>query len=233
MRAGPGRRTGFRPHRLEAQDTALSRRRRGFDSPWGRQLAGIHPPDCVKRSGWDHRIPGIAGILGPRRTVGRPRAASPRSREARDAGKRAGPGRGLRVVRFNLRDGIIFDFRSVSRIRLEFGFCEEFAKLLVRGRIQAFPDAFGGTKHSIRPVPFPVSGGPGRPPALRCRDRVPALGFRRCAGRLVSTPSHNRGTVAPVGLVLADGYPLQAGAHVNGGQSPWRGHGRACPLRCE
>ena len=27
----------FRPHRLEAQDTALSRRRRGFESPWGRQ----------------------------------------------------------------------------------------------------------------------------------------------------------------------------------------------------
>ncbi len=26
-----------RPHRLEAQDTALSRRRQGFESPWGRQ----------------------------------------------------------------------------------------------------------------------------------------------------------------------------------------------------
>ncbi len=26
-----------RPHRLEAQDTALSRRRRGFESRWGRQ----------------------------------------------------------------------------------------------------------------------------------------------------------------------------------------------------
>ena len=24
------------PHRLGAQDTALSRRRRGFESPWGR-----------------------------------------------------------------------------------------------------------------------------------------------------------------------------------------------------
>ena len=30
----------FSPHRLEAQDTALSRRRRGFESPWGRHYSG-------------------------------------------------------------------------------------------------------------------------------------------------------------------------------------------------
>src|ERR1017187_772196 len=33
------------PHRLEAQDTALSRRRQGFESPWGRQQSGAcHRP---------------------------------------------------------------------------------------------------------------------------------------------------------------------------------------------
>ena len=30
----------LRPHRLEAQGTALSRRQQGFESPWGRHQIG-------------------------------------------------------------------------------------------------------------------------------------------------------------------------------------------------
>ena len=69
LRAAPARRARARtrPHRLEAQDTALSRRRRGFDSPWGRQ------------SRYSRRLRNPPAA--PRRPPLRPRPSSIRTRE--------------------------------------------------------------------------------------------------------------------------------------------------------
>src|SRR5207245_5641175 len=46
--------SGPRPHRLEAQDIALSRREQGFESPWGRQLffCGIPQTRTALRRGF-------------------------------------------------------------------------------------------------------------------------------------------------------------------------------------
>ncbi len=79
---------GIRPHRLEAQDTALSRRRRGFDSPWGRQYLIFATFKCA----WNDAKRPVSGGPGVSRvalqafvsSIGnggcRPGAGSPRRR---------------------------------------------------------------------------------------------------------------------------------------------------------
>ena len=43
------------PHRLEAQDTALSRRRHGFESRWGHLVAG-QPGQPEREADWPKRL---------------------------------------------------------------------------------------------------------------------------------------------------------------------------------
>src|ERR1043165_4020426 len=88
----------MRPHRLEAQDTALSRRQHGFESRWGRHIPSgscscasrsrvrriDRCPSCLNRGSGLADLPGGTAVysLTPRRTV-RPCSSPPRWRHAR------------------------------------------------------------------------------------------------------------------------------------------------------
>jgi hypothetical protein len=66
------RTSGYRPHRLVAQDTALSRRRHGFESRWGHASAVEVPRSCtatqLKCTDGPVVKPGVHAALSRRRS---------------------------------------------------------------------------------------------------------------------------------------------------------------------